>query len=284
MHLFVVAALARVRQALSTWRRGRAAAKAEVTTTPGEQLFCSASSAARFDAAGCDSRRCRRWVPPTACRARVPARQLQQGVRPRLGEAHAHHHHVRRARRHCVRRSLGLRGLQLGLVRAHVGAGAGPRQLRAERVYQHGNCSKACGPGLENVFSRCTRRCSCTRASAPPTTRPSSSTRAGAGGAGGRRRAQRGERRIKKEKTFNTRLDLLLFGPGQGRSGCGAAALWCTTHAGFAPCSPTFRVPLGTSHANSADVFTDLFGRKLRHGRSRKRRSERGPHHAKGTR
>ena len=32
------------------------------------------------------------------------------------------------------------------------------------------------------------------------------------------------------------------------------------------------------------DVFTDLFGRKLRHGRSRKRRSERGPHHAKGTR
>ena len=107
---------------------------------------------------------------------------------------------------------------------------------------------------------------------------------AGAGGAGGRRRAQRVERRIKKEKAFNTRLDLLLFGPGQGRSGCGAAALWCTTHAGFAPCSPTFRVPLGTSHANSADVFTDLFGRTVRHGRSRKRRSERGRHHAKGTR
>ena len=57
-----------------------------------------------------------------------------------------------------------------------------------------------------------------------------------------------------------------------------------TTHAGFAPCSPTFRVPFCTSHANSADVFTDLFGRKLRHGRSRKRRSERGRHHAKGTR
>ena len=77
---------------------------------------------------------------------------------------------------------------------------------------------------------------------------------------------------------------LLLLGRVRGRSGCGAAALWCTTHAGFAPCSPTFRVPLCTSRASSADVFTDLFGRKLRHGRSRKRRSERGRHHAKGTR
>jgi len=130
--------------------------------------------------------------------------------------------------------------------------------------------------------SQCTRRC--TRAPAPPTTRPSSSTRCWRRRGGRAQGARRGERRIKKKRPFNTRLDLLLFGPVQGRSGCGVAALWCTTHAGFAPCSPTFRVPLGTSHANSADVFTDLFGRKLRHGRSRKRRSERGRHHAKGTR
>ena len=101
---------------------------------------------------------------------------------------------------------------------------------------------------------------------------------AGAGGARGRR----GAGTIKKKKTNDTRF-LVCSPASQGRSGCGVAALWCTTHAGFAPCSPTFRVPLGTSHANSADVFTDLFGRKLRHGRSRKRRSERDPHHAEGT-
>jgi len=88
---------------------------------------------------------------------------------------------------------------------------------------------------------------------------------------------------LRRRNTRDSRLDLLLLGASQGRSGCGAAALWCTTHAGFAPCSPTFRVPLCTSRASSADVFTDLFGRKLRHGRSRKRRSERGPHHAEGT-
>ena len=39
-----------------------------------------------------------------------------------------------------------------------------------------------------------------------------------------------------------------------------------------------------TSRAKSEVVFSDLFRRKLRDGRSRKDRSERGPHHAKGTR
>ena len=48
--------------------------------------------------------------------------------------------------------------------------------------------------------------------------------------------------------------------------------------------SPTYRVPSGTSRAKSEVVFSDLFRRKLRDGRSRKDRSERGPHHAKGTR
>ena len=53
------------------------------------------------------------------------SRRLQQGVRPQLGDAHAHHHHVRRARRHGVWQPLGLRGLQLGLVRAHASADVG---------------------------------------------------------------------------------------------------------------------------------------------------------------
>ena len=88
---------------------------------------------------------------------------------------------------------------------------------------------------------------------------------------------------LAKPNTRDSRLDLLLLGASQGRSGCGAAALWCTTHAGFAPCSPTFRVPLCTSHANSADVFADLFGRAARNAHSRKRRSQCGPHHAEGT-
>ena len=48
--------------------------------------------------------------------------------------------------------------------------------------------------------------------------------------------------------------------------------------------SPTYRVPSGTSRAKSEVVFSDLFRRKLRDGRSRKDRAERGRHHAKGTR
>ena len=48
--------------------------------------------------------------------------------------------------------------------------------------------------------------------------------------------------------------------------------------------SPTYRVPTDTSRAKSGGVSSDLLGRKLRHGRSRKDRSERGRHHAKGTR
>ena len=47
--------------------------------------------------------------------------------------------------------------------------------------------------------------------------------------------------------------------------------------------SPTYRVPSGTSRAKSEVVFSDLFRRKLRDGRSRKDRAERGRHHAKGT-
>merc|ERR1711871_1112229 len=54
---------------------------------------------------------------------------------------------------------------------------------------------------------------------------------------------------------------------------------WAYTHF-----SPTYRVPSGTSRANSEVVFPDLFRRKLRDGRSRKDRAERGRHHAKGTR
>ena len=56
--------------------------------------------------------------------------------------------------------------------------------------------------------------------------------------------------------TRDSRLDLLLFGPGQGRSGCGVAALWCTTHAGFGHFSPTYRVPSGTSRAKSGRVYS----------------------------
>ena len=56
--------------------------------------------------------------------------------------------------------------------------------------------------------------------------------------------------------TRDNRLDLLLFGPGQGRSGCGVAALWCTTHAGFGHFSPTYRVPSGTSRAKSGRVYS----------------------------
>ena len=48
--------------------------------------------------------------------------------------------------------------------------------------------------------------------------------------------------------------------------------------------SPTYHVPSGTSRAKSEVVFSDLFRRKLRDGRSRKDRAERGRHHAKGTR
>ena len=48
--------------------------------------------------------------------------------------------------------------------------------------------------------------------------------------------------------------------------------------------SPTYRVPSDTSRAKSEVVFSDLFRRKLRDGRSRKGRAERGRHHAKGTR
>ena len=47
---------------------------------------------------------------------------------------------------------------------------------------------------------------------------------------------------------------------------------------------PTYRVPSGTSRAKAGGVSSDPFGRKLRHGRSRERRSQRGRHHAKGTR
>ena len=47
--------------------------------------------------------------------------------------------------------------------------------------------------------------------------------------------------------------------------------------------SSTHRVPSGTSRAKSEVVFSDLFRRKLRDGRSRKDRSERGAHDAKGT-
>ena len=48
--------------------------------------------------------------------------------------------------------------------------------------------------------------------------------------------------------------------------------------------SLTYRVPSGTSRAKLDVVFPDLFRRKLRDGRSRKDRAERGRHHAKGTR
>ena len=48
--------------------------------------------------------------------------------------------------------------------------------------------------------------------------------------------------------------------------------------------SPTYHVPSGTSRAKAGSVSSDPFGRKLRHGRSRERRSQRGRHHAKGTR
>ena len=43
--------------------------------------------------------------------------------------------------------------------------------------------------------------------------------------------------------------------------------------------SPKYRVPSGTSRAKSEVVFPDLFRRKLRDGRSRKDRAERGRHH-----
>ena len=48
--------------------------------------------------------------------------------------------------------------------------------------------------------------------------------------------------------------------------------------------SPTYHVPSGTSRAKAGSVSSDPFGRKLRHGRSRERRSQRGRHDAKGTR
>ena len=48
--------------------------------------------------------------------------------------------------------------------------------------------------------------------------------------------------------------------------------------------SPTYHVPSGTSRAKAGSVSSDPFGRKLRHGRSRERKSQRGRHHAKGTR
>ena len=48
--------------------------------------------------------------------------------------------------------------------------------------------------------------------------------------------------------------------------------------------SPTYHVPSGTSRAKAGSVSSDPFARKLRHGRSRERRSRRGRHHAKGTR
>ena len=168
-------------------------AGAESTTAPGEQLFRTASSVARFDTVSCDSPTAREarvllerrmaaimggesgllaplrerlerpqlggrrlagrrpahgvgWplelrglqlglVRAHACADAGPrqlraervyqSRRLQQGVRPRLGDAHAHHHHVRRAWRHGVWQPLGLRGLQLGLVRAHASADVG---------------------------------------------------------------------------------------------------------------------------------------------------------------
>ena len=58
-----------------------------------------------------------------------------------------------------------------------------------------------------------------------------------------------------ERKARDTRLvcdDLAEF---RSRGGRGEAALCYTAHARYAPSSPTFRVPLCTSHANSADVF-----------------------------
>jgi len=59
-----------------------------------------------------------------------------------------------------------------------------------------------------------------------------------------------------RRKTRDTHLILLLLGRVRGRSGCGVAALWCTTHAGFGHFSPTYRVPSGTSRAKSGRVYS----------------------------
>ena len=49
--------------------------------------------------------------------------------------------------------------------------------------------------------------------------------------------------------------------------------------------SPTYRVrTFGHFPCESEGVSSDPFGRTVRHGRSRERRSQRGRHHAKGTR
>ena len=82
--------------------------------------------------AGCGGHlRLRRRAPSTACKARVPARRAATARRrartppPRPPRTAARRAAASRAPRPAT-----------GLVRAHAGADAGPRQLRAERVYQ----------------------------------------------------------------------------------------------------------------------------------------------------
>ena len=69
-------------------------------------------------------------------------------------------------------------------------------------------------------------------------------------------RAAQGSGNYKKEKKAKYTRFLVCSPASQGRSGCGVAALWCTTHAGFGPFSPTYRVPLGTSRAKSGRVYS----------------------------